>query len=162
MSIAPGPELLGRLLDRHGAALALYARQWCGSPEDVVQDAFVRLAAQTESPRDPVAWLFRVVRNGAISAGRSETRRRKHESQAAKVDVGWFESMNDSAIDPQTVSAAVGELKDDDREIVVLHLWGGLSFGQIAETLESSASTIHRRYHAALVELRNKLLKLAK
>ena len=162
MSMAPGPELLGRLLDRHAAALALYARQWCGSPEDVVQEAFVRLAAQAETPRDPAAWLFRVVRNGAISASRSETRRRKHESQAAKIDVGWFETLDDSAIDPQTVSAAVRELADDDREVVVLHLWGGLSFTQIAETLESSTSTIHRRYHAALVELRNKLLKLAK
>jgi hypothetical protein len=29
---AVGPDLLGRLLDRHAAALALYARQWCRTP----------------------------------------------------------------------------------------------------------------------------------
>ena len=32
-----GPELLGRLFDDHAAALVLYARQWCATPEDVVQ-----------------------------------------------------------------------------------------------------------------------------
>ena len=35
-----GPELLTRLLTEQGATLALYARQWCHSPEDVVQEAF--------------------------------------------------------------------------------------------------------------------------
>ena len=38
-----GPALLGELLDRHGAALVLFARQFCASPEDVVQEAFVQL-----------------------------------------------------------------------------------------------------------------------
>ncbi len=40
------PDLLGQLLDRHAAALELYARQWCEVPEDVVQDAFLKLAGQ--------------------------------------------------------------------------------------------------------------------
>ena len=65
-----GPELLGQLLDRHGRALVLFARQWTSSPEDVVQEAFVQLSRQTEAPRDPASWLYRVVRNGAISARR--------------------------------------------------------------------------------------------
>ncbi|MHC5544342.1 RNA polymerase sigma factor, partial [Singulisphaera rosea] len=62
-------DLLGRLLDRHSAALELYARQWCDVPEDVVQEAFLKLSAQGLVPSRPAAWLFRVVRNGAISAG---------------------------------------------------------------------------------------------
>ena len=40
----PGPELIGRLLDRHGAALELYARQLCQCPDDCVQEALVELA----------------------------------------------------------------------------------------------------------------------
>ena len=80
---AAGPELLGRLLDAHGAALTLYARQWCGTPEDVVQEAFVQLARQSCLPDQAVAWLYRVVRNTAISAARSDSRRRRHEAAAA-------------------------------------------------------------------------------
>jgi hypothetical protein len=39
-----GPDILGRLFDEHAGALALFARQWCDGPDDIVQDAFVALA----------------------------------------------------------------------------------------------------------------------
>jgi len=61
-------DWLGRLVDRHAAALELYARQWCDTPEDVVQEAFLKLASQRSLPDKPAAWLFRVVRNGALNA----------------------------------------------------------------------------------------------
>ena len=67
---AVGPEILARLLDEQGAALTLYARQWCDAPEDVVQEAFVHLAYERPVPSNIVGWLYRVVRNGAISAAR--------------------------------------------------------------------------------------------
>ena len=57
-------DWLGQLVDRHAAALELFARQWCDTPEDVVQEAFVKLAPQRTLPENPAAWLFRVVRNG--------------------------------------------------------------------------------------------------
>ena len=44
-----GPEILGRLFDEHAAALVLYARQWCESAEDVVQEAF--LSQRGSEPR---------------------------------------------------------------------------------------------------------------
>ena len=62
------PDLLGRLIDRHAPALELYARQWCDTAEDVVQEAFVKLAGQNPAPDHPAAWLFRAVRNGALNA----------------------------------------------------------------------------------------------
>ena len=80
------PDVLGQLLHRHADTLVLYARQWCDGPEDVVQDAFVKLAAQRTPPDDLVAWLFRVVRNGAINAGVAARRRRRHETGAALRD----------------------------------------------------------------------------
>ena len=74
--------LLGSLMDRHAAALELYARQWCNEPEDVVQEAFVKLAVQRSTPIHTGAWLFRTVRNGAINAGITSQRRRRHERSA--------------------------------------------------------------------------------
>jgi DNA-directed RNA polymerase specialized sigma24 family protein len=65
------PEFLGALIDRYSAALVLYARQWCTAPEDVVQEAFLKLVQQREPPLQPAAWLYRVVRNGAISQARA-------------------------------------------------------------------------------------------
>ena len=72
---AVGPHVLSRILREHGAALVLYSRQWCRTPEDVVQEAFFSLARQVECPDNVLAWLYRVVRNGAISAAQAASRR---------------------------------------------------------------------------------------
>ncbi len=74
--MAMTPERLGRLVDERAAALTLFARQWCAAPEDVVQEAFVKLAARRPPPDDAVAWLYQVVRNGAISQGVEASERR--------------------------------------------------------------------------------------
>jgi RNA polymerase sigma factor (sigma-70 family) len=150
-----GPELLGRLLDTRAAALALYARQWCAAPDDVVQEAFVRLAALRLPPNDPEAWLYRAVRNGAISASRSERRRRRHETAAASA--AWFLPIEGAALDGAVAAAAVEALPPDEREIVVAHVWGGLTFEQIGGITGVSSSTAHRRYQAALATLRERL-----
>ncbi len=56
-------EWLRMLMDRLAAALELYARQWCDEPEDVVQEAFVKLTEQAATAFNPAAWLFRTVRH---------------------------------------------------------------------------------------------------
>src|SRR3954470_21740637 len=79
------PEALGRLFDRHAAALVLYARQWCAAAEDVVQEALLKLAGKKPPDQeDWTPWLYRVVRNAAIDAARAESRRQRHEGEAAR------------------------------------------------------------------------------
>src|SRR6185503_17221915 len=65
-------ELLGRLLDEHGPALALYATQWTDAADDCVQESLVELARQAKPPEHAVAWLYRVVKNRALNAARGE------------------------------------------------------------------------------------------
>jgi RNA polymerase sigma factor (sigma-70 family) len=151
------PAMLGELLDRHAAALVLFARQFCRSPEDVVQEAFMQLARQAAAPNEPAAWLFRVVRNGALSAARGEQRRRKHEAAAATRRSNWFLPAEASRLDAHWVAETLAELALDQREIVVAHLWGGLKFQQIAELSGVSPATAYRRYESALRALRAKL-----
>jgi RNA polymerase sigma factor (sigma-70 family) len=152
-----GPELLSRLLDEHSARLILFAQQWCGTPEDVVQEAFVRLMRVQPTPDDLAAWLYRVVRNGAISASRSSSRRARHESSAATGRQTWFASSSDDHIDAESAVVAMQSLPLVERETVVLRLWSNLSFEQIAELTETSASTAHRRYVNGIAALRNQL-----
>src|SRR5690349_16930225 len=83
------PADIARLIDVHAAPLVLYARQWSGEPEDVVQEAFLELVRQHSPPKDAVAWLYRVVRNGAIDASKMVRRRQRRESTAAR-SVRWF------------------------------------------------------------------------
>src|SRR4051812_36189860 len=154
-------ERLGHLLDRHSAALELYARQWCETPEDVVQEAFLKLAGQRTLPIHPAAWLFRVVRNGAIAAGRSAIRRRRHEARAAIKETPWFEpsapAEERGVLDPEMAAAALRALPIEQREVIVAHLWGGLTFERIAEVAGCSSSTAHRRYSEGLSTLRERL-----
>jgi RNA polymerase sigma-70 factor (ECF subfamily) len=154
---AIGPAGLGRLLEEHGAALVLYARQWCDVPEDVVQDALIALARQAELPENPVAWLYRVVRNGAFSASRSATRRQRREAAAAHRGEPWFESSPGDRLDASAATEALRHLPAAQRETIVARLWGGLSFDEIATLAGSSTSTVHRWYQEGLAALRERL-----
>lgn len=151
-------ELLTELVHRHAAALVLYARQWSSAPEDVVQGAFLKLARQGTPPDSLVPWLYRVVRNGAIDAGRAERRRRKYEAAAAEHAPSWFAPPDDpTGLDGQAATAALEAVPPETREIMVAHLWGGLTFEQIALTVGGSASTAYRRYAAGLELVRQRL-----
>ena len=154
-------EWLGGLVDRYAGALELYARQWCDAPEDVVQEAFVKLVAQRTRPDQPGAWLFRVVRNGAINAATAARRRRRHESEAAGETSIWFEvkthGSEHASLDSETASAALQSLPLEQREVIVAHLWGGLTFEQIGELSRCSSSTAHRLYTAGLSAIRERL-----
>ena len=151
------PELLGRLVDQTAAVLLLYARQWCDTPEDVVQEAFIKLAAQGREPDNPTAWLYRVVRNGALTAARANRRRRFHESYAAAHTPGWFDPSEDTRLDGEDAATALAKLPLDQRETIVAHLWGGLTFEEIGDLCGVSTSTAHRRYLAGLSSLRERL-----
>jgi RNA polymerase sigma-70 factor (ECF subfamily) len=155
------PESLGSLIDRLAPALELYARQWCDEPEDVVQEAFVKLAAQPRPPDRPDSWLFRAVRNGAINAGIARRRRKRHEIAATELS-SWFVpgisgSQSSGLIDPEAAQLMLASLPDAQREIIVAHIWGGLTFEQVAELVGLSTSSTHRIYQAGLAALRERL-----
>jgi RNA polymerase sigma-70 factor (ECF subfamily) len=152
-----GPEVVGRLVDEHAAALVLYARQWCAAPEDIVQDAFLKLVAQRRLPENPLPWLYRVVRNGAISAARSSQRRKRHEALAAGRTPAWFTPAEGAGLDAETAAAALQALPGEQREVIIAHLWGGLTFEQVADVVGTSSSTAHRWYLAGLLALRERL-----
>jgi RNA polymerase sigma-70 factor (ECF subfamily) len=152
-----GPETLGWLLDRYAAGLTLYARQLCDCADDVVQEALIALAAEPHRPDDLLAWLYRVVRNKALSAARAATRRRRREQAAAAARPDWFTPAPDDRLDAAAVAAALASLPGEQREVVVARLWGGLTFQQIAGLLGVSDSAAHRRYQTALETLRERL-----
>ena len=152
-----GLETLTQLVDQHGGPLTLYARQWCSTAEDVVQEALVRLMREPSPPGNVVGWLYRVVRNGAISASRSAGRRSRREAAVARWREPWFDASPGDGLDAATATAALEELPLDQREVIVARLWGGLSLEQLAELTGCSISTVHRRYESGLAALRTKL-----
>ena len=147
------PGEVATLIDTHAAPLLLYARQFCDAAEDVVQDAFFELVTARRRPEGVVGWLYRVVRNGAIDAARTSRRRRERETAVAR-PVRWFVEDEVAGLDAEVAVAALQGLPQEQREVIVARLWGGLGFEQIADVSGSSASTAFRRFTAGIEALR--------
>ncbi len=149
------PDLLAQLYDRYAAALVLYARQWTDSPEDVVQEAFIQLSKQEALPDPLRPWLYRVVRNAAVSWRRRIVRRLRREAQVSRTR-DWFESVGDR-LEMQEAVQALQQLSPLHREAVIARLWGEMTFDELAQLQDCSLATAHRRYQEALRELKRRL-----
>src|SRR5215471_4188416 len=148
-------------LDQHGAALVLLARQWLPShadAEDVVQEAFVRFWRSRQRAVDPAAYLYACVKNCALQWLRSRLRRSRREEVAARPETeSWFADPLEQDERRAAIAAALRTLPENQREVLVMKIWGGLSFPQIAEALGVSANTAASRYRYALIKLREQL-----
>jgi RNA polymerase sigma factor (sigma-70 family) len=150
-------DLLGRILDRHGSALALYAAQWTDAADDCVQEALVELARQPTVPEHVVGWLYRVVKHRALNAARGARRRRERETRSI---ADKFVAMKQPALDHGETMAAVealDHLESSQRELIIMRIWGGLTYEEIAAALSISTSSVHRQYHQVLQNLRQLL-----
>jgi RNA polymerase sigma-70 factor (ECF subfamily) len=148
-------EQLGKLIANQAASLRLWIRSRCAASEDVVQEAFCRLAALEPPPDNPVAWLYRVCRNLAEKQRLSDQRRRQREQHRA----GSVAVTVDPAqgLELQETLAAVEQLPDDLRDVLVARVWGQLSLDEVGQLCGISTATAFRRYEAALQALRGKL-----
>ena len=151
-------------LDGHGPSLLLFARQWVTSradAEDIVQEAFVRFWRSRHQAREPAAYLYRCVKNCALEWLRAGQRRGRREEAIAKAEARSSEPLFTLELElderRRLIEAALAQLPAEQREVVVLKIWGELSFAQIAETLEVSANTAASRYRYALAKLREQL-----
>ena len=148
-------------LDRHGAALVLFARQWSTSrteAEDVVQEAFVRFWRSRQRAQDPAAYLYACVKRCAIEMMRSSSRRvRREEASAREETVPLFGCDLERDERRVAIEAALAGLPEPQREVLVLKIWGGLSFPQIAAAVNVPPDTAASRYRYAIAKLREQL-----
>jgi RNA polymerase sigma-70 factor (ECF subfamily) len=151
-------------LNQHGAALVLLARQWVpdrADAEDIVQEAFVRFWRSRHRAADPVAYLYTCVRHYALEWLRSRRRRVRREEAAARPEAldrtGLFTCPLEQAEWVQAIETALRRLPEGQREVLVLKIWGGLTFAQIAEALQIPVNTAASRYRYALARLREQL-----
>lgn len=151
---------LAELWTRHSAALLLVARGHCASvisgfAEDCVQEAFIKLATQSPVPDSPVAWLMTCVRTTAIDAIRSQQRRIRRENEVASAGPFWFEADASSTEDNvEQLQVALKQLDHQTRDIVIGYLWNQMTFRQLADVVDLSPATVHRRYEQGLAELK--------
>ena len=151
-------------LNQHGAGLVLFARQWVpdrADAEDVVQDAFVNFWQSRHRVLDPAAYLYASVKHCALGWLRGRQRRSRREMVAAREEVINQETLFAGSVEGEErramIEAALRRLPEAQREVLVMKIWGGLTFPQIATALRISANTAASRYRYALAKLREEL-----
>ena len=150
------PVIIEETVKKHAAALTLYARQFFDNgsfhaAEEVVQEVFYRLSGQPNLPENLVGWLNTAVRNGAISAARSDKRRERRE---ATRQPPLFQPDDDGPLDTEKIALCLAKLDGECREVVTLHIWSDLPFSEIASLLGKPKTTVWRLYKEALEMLR--------
>jgi len=135
---------------------------------DLSQEAFLkayRALGTFKSESRFSSWLYQIALNAARD--RLRRRRRRHDVSLDEVEHGAAESLRDaapSALDlvasrdlSRMVAAAMGALPDEQREVVILKEYEGLTFPEIAEALDVPLSTVKTRLYRGLDQLRVRL-----
>jgi RNA polymerase sigma-70 factor (ECF subfamily) len=143
--------------------LALAITRCPGRAEDAVQEAFARLwKSQARPGGDLVPYVFAAVRNAAID----QVRRQDAVAGAQPASI-----FNGLPADPpsETITAeehrmvreAVESLPDEQREAVVMRIYGNLTFDEMAKALGEPLQTVASRYRRAIEKLSEKMKRVA-
>lgn len=155
---------LRQVFDAEESPLLRYAHGLVGRrevAEDLVQDAFVKLHAHWDEVIHPRAWLFRCIRNLALSHIRDHKREtpiaegQEFPSQSADPDktLGKLEAIG-------TLQLLIAELQEDDRTLISLKYHEGLKYDQISKRTGISVGNVGYKLHHALRNLADSLRRL--
>ena len=165
-------QALLSLYDRYAPILLAVATRVTGSPaegEEVVQDAMVR--AWLEAPSydrtrgSPIAWLLTLTRNRAIDIVRARGRRTAYEMAATDEALRSEpsptpESELGDAQRSHAVRRALASLSGEQRAVLDLAYFSGLSHSEIAERLQQPLGTVKTRIAQCIRRLRDELERL--
>lgn len=148
--------LVERLYDAHGAAVYRYALMLLADhagAEDAVQQVFAAILRGSGRIDNEAHYLRRSVRNECYSALRrrrdAPTLERPLLEPVTPEGVGTEERM--------ALERAIVRLPVDQREVIHLHVFEGLTFQEIAIALNESINTVASRYRYAIARLRAEL-----
>ncbi|MCA9241534.1 MAG: sigma-70 family RNA polymerase sigma factor [Planctomycetales bacterium] len=168
-ALAGDADAFGSLVLRYQDRLYNSLLQYTGSREDAqdyAQEAFVQAFVKLNTFKRNSAfftWLYRIAFNQAASGARKRRERTSldslTESGAPQPTDHRAEAQQDM-IDQervQLVHAAISELADDHRQVVVLREFDGFDYQQIAEVLEIPIGTVRSRLFRARMQMKQRL-----
>ena len=162
-------EALEVLYTRYSGAvysLAMHMLRDLGAAEEVTQDAFFNVWRRASSYRPErgkvTSWLFSIAHHRVIDEIR---RRRRRDQMQSSYDVDLISRPSDDLGDPVKYAAlqmqrseikeALSTLRPEQRDVVVLAYFGGLTHSEIAKRLEQPLGTVKTRMRLALKKLRD-------
>mgnify|MGYP006281876941 CR=1 FL=1 len=159
-------DILMALVEVHGPWLQAMAYQFVLGTglesDDLVQETFLALAGLNSPPRFPKTWLWRTLRNLAISAKRTkerQSRRDRAAHQKEATDTNPLDGLIQYEV-AVSLREIIFRLPENERELLVAIHWAGLTFTEAAQVLGIPSSTLHRRYQEMLTLFRAQMAHL--
>ncbi len=129
--------------------------------EEIMQEAYLKVwtsAGSYQSQGKPLAWMFTIARNLCYMRFREQ----KHESDMglsdlSEMETGEFCPQIEDAADKLVLYGALKILKEEERQIVLLHTTAGLKHREIAADLGMPLATVLSKYNRAMKKLKNYL-----
>ena len=155
---------LREIYQQCGAELLAFARTLANGnvadAEDIVQECLVRVwqgRRHLASVRDVRAYLFTMVRNIFLNLARKESREARRRAQQGESAPLFVEGPPDDPVEPGKLGGALGSLPEEQKQVVILKVWGGFTLAQIAEILGVPEKTTASRYRYGLEKLKRLL-----
>lgn len=155
----------------HGRAYAFAMRRTNGDTtlsEDVAQRAFVNLYAKPPSGTGKGSWktlLFTVVENELRTEARKRGRRKEQSIdvtlEARSNGIETPDAVVAADDEKREIQAALAELSDEERTVVLLREVEGLSFREVCEATGFTRDMVRGRLGKALARLRHALKRRA-
>ncbi|MBI1375167.1 MAG: sigma-70 family RNA polymerase sigma factor [Phycisphaera sp.] len=166
-------DCLEPLMRRYASPLLTFIKRMVGDhqkSEDLFQEVFLAVwdkRRQYEYPRPFKPWLYKIALNKCRASFRRKYRPIAMEPElfdtvgGSNLGGGRGEAMPlDTAVAEEVatyVQDAVMALPDKQRTVVVLRVWNGLSYAEIAEIMGSREATVRSNMHHALRTMRGAL-----
>ena len=139
--------------------------------EDIFQDTFIKVIKSLKAGKYKeegrfVSWVIRIAHNLIIDHFRKEKLLKTYSNDDSEVDLFNSKKFSEGTVEDRLVNSQItkevrkliDELPDDQREVVILRHFVGLSFKEIADQTDVSINTALGRMRYALINLR-KLIK---
>ena len=161
---------ISQLIEKHRRRVTDYIRMMVKDrdvADDIFQDTFIKVIRTIDSGRYVdngkfLSWVLRIAHNQVIDHFRQAKQSGKVTESVAGFDIlntlRFSErTVEDGIVESQIeeqIRAMVGELPEEQREVVMMRYYAGLSFKEIAEQTEVSINTALGRMRYALINLR--------
>lgn len=167
----PTPNTLEAILAAYESRMLAYVTRITGNPsaaEDIVQDTFIKLAADWEGEfiDGPAmsSWLHKVAHSKAVDWVRREIRLNKlheeHQKERGETEMPEYRPVGDSNVSPELVlmlEEALLKLSDKEREVVLLKVYEELSYKEISAQTGLSETNVGFVLHTAMKKLAKSL-----
>ncbi len=125
------------------------------SAEDAVFDALLAISQLEHSPDDLAAYLFRTVRNKALHHVKRSSRFENEPDLAEFIDTSA--QSPEQQVFSRQVLTLLEQLEPDQQQVLIMKLFGDLTFAEIAEITNSNSNTVASWYRRGLIALKERI-----